>query len=179
MPFVTLSDVRRAFRAQFLGAQTTQAMRPSHPIVSGENRNRKDATVGAKRLGLHRSLCGFAADRDRRPPLRALSAFSFPFERPFRGAIAWKSQGRRDQRERRSPLGFHVKSSLRKNFPEHYCFAPRKRILGIKNGREGEESFVARRLGMLGVHEASPTQVRIRGYFSKGATSGQEKSIRV
>ena len=27
---------------------------------------------GANRFGLHRSLCGFAADRDRRPPFRAL-----------------------------------------------------------------------------------------------------------
>ena len=29
--------------------------------------------MGANRFGLHRSLCGFAADRDRRPPFRALS----------------------------------------------------------------------------------------------------------
>ena len=54
-------------------------------------------------------------------------------------------------------------------------FTFRKRILGIKNGREGEESFVARRLGMLGVREASPTQVRIRGYFSKGSRVRQGK----
>ena len=32
--------------------------------------------------------------------------------RPF-GAIAWKSQGRRDQRERWSPQGFHAKPSSR------------------------------------------------------------------
>ena len=38
-----------------------------------ENGNRKDAIVGAKRLGLYRSLCAFAADRARRPPFRALS----------------------------------------------------------------------------------------------------------
>ena len=44
-------------------------------IVSEENENRKDATVGANRLGLHRALCGFAADRARRPPFRALSFF--------------------------------------------------------------------------------------------------------
>ena len=36
---------------------------------------RKDARVGANRFGLHRSLCGFAADRDRRPPFRALGLF--------------------------------------------------------------------------------------------------------
>ena len=41
----------------------------------GKARDRKDATVGAKRLGLHRALCGFAADRARRPPFRALSFF--------------------------------------------------------------------------------------------------------
>ena len=39
------------------------------PILSGESfpRRRKG---GANRFGLHRSLCGFAADRDRRPPFR-------------------------------------------------------------------------------------------------------------
>ena len=122
----------------------------------GKARDRKDATVGAKRLGLHRALCGFAADRARRPPFRALSFFGvspvapqgrsvaveglalractlsslfsvaveglalcactlcFPGRRsrPF-GAIAWKSQGRRDQRERWSPQGFHAKPSSR------------------------------------------------------------------
>ena len=94
----------------------------------------KDATVGAKRLGLHRALCGFAADRARRPPFRALSIFGVSpvapqgrsvlrslfsvlcspgrRSRPF-GAIAWKSQGRRDQRERWSPQGFHAKPSSR------------------------------------------------------------------
>ena len=41
-------------------------------VMSGENGNRKDARVGANRFGRHRSLCGFAADRDRRPPFRAL-----------------------------------------------------------------------------------------------------------
>ena len=111
----------------------------------GKARDRKDATVGAKRLGRHRALCGFAADRARRPPFRALSFFgvspvapqgrSVAVEglalwactlrslfsvlcspgrrsRPF-GAIAWKSQGRRDQRERWSPQGFHAKPSSR------------------------------------------------------------------
>ena len=44
-------------------------------MLSGENENRKDARGGANRFGLHRSLCGFAADRDRRPPFRALPTF--------------------------------------------------------------------------------------------------------
>ena len=35
--------------------------------------NRKDARGGANRFGLHRSLCGFAADRSRHPPFRTLS----------------------------------------------------------------------------------------------------------
>ena len=100
----------------------------------GKARDRKDATVGAKRLGRHRALCGFAADRARRPPFRALSFFGVSpvapqgrsvlrslfsvlcspgrRSRPF-GAIAWKSQGRRDQRERWSPQGFHAKPSSR------------------------------------------------------------------
>ena len=43
-----------------------------HPILSGENKDRKDAKGGANRFGLHRSLCGYAADRARRPPFRAL-----------------------------------------------------------------------------------------------------------
>ena len=34
-----------------------------------------------------------------------------------KGAMAWKSQGRRDQRERWSPQGFHVNLSSRKDFP--------------------------------------------------------------
>ena len=49
--------------------------------------DRKDARGSAKRLGLHRSLCGSAADRDRRPPFRA---WSFPREllpSPRRGAL--------------------------------------------------------------------------------------------
>ena len=44
-------------------------------MLSGENENRKDARGDANRFGLHRSLCGFAADRDRRSPFRALSVF--------------------------------------------------------------------------------------------------------
>ena len=38
----------------------------------GKKMDRKDATEGANRFGLHRALCGFAADRARRPPFRAL-----------------------------------------------------------------------------------------------------------
>ena len=41
----------------------------------------------------------------------------FCFQTFISSAIAWKSQGRRDQRERWSPQGFHAKPSLRKNFP--------------------------------------------------------------
>ena len=101
-------------------------------VVSGENWNRKDARGGANRFGLHRSLCGFAADRDRRPPFRAVWSLlkkkgrgvgqsptnktKLPsFQTSISSAIAWKSQGRRDQRERWSPQGFHARPSLRKN----------------------------------------------------------------
>ena len=46
---------------------------PVTAIRSGENGNCKNARGGANRFGLHWSLCDFAADRDRRPPFRALS----------------------------------------------------------------------------------------------------------
>ena len=49
------------------------------------NGNRKDARVGANRFGLHRSLCDFAADRARRPPLRAL----WPFIKKRRKVGVW------------------------------------------------------------------------------------------
>ena len=48
---------------------------------------RKDATMGANRFGLHRSLCGFAADRDRRPPFRALSVSQESHPSPRRGVL--------------------------------------------------------------------------------------------
>ena len=56
-----------------------------------------------------------------RTPISNQASSQFLFERPFRGAIAWKSQGRRDQRERWSPQGFHARPASRKNFPGHYC----------------------------------------------------------
>ena len=45
-------------------------------LVNGVNTVRgngdcKDATMGANCLGLHRALCGSAADHDRRPSFRA------------------------------------------------------------------------------------------------------------
>ena len=43
-----------------------------------EKGDRKDARGGANRLGLHRSLCGFAADRARRPPFRAFDCSGTP-----------------------------------------------------------------------------------------------------
>ena len=49
----------------------------------------KTQCVGANRFGLHRSLCGFAADRDRRPPFRAWAVFRSLF-----GAGKWGA-GRR------------------------------------------------------------------------------------
>ena len=49
--------------------------------------NRKDAKGGANRFGLHRSLCGFAADRDRRPPFRALSVSWTPCPSPVYRAL--------------------------------------------------------------------------------------------
>ena len=60
-----------------LGPPCLQYSKPRpHATLSGENGDRKDATMGANRFGLHRSLCGFAADRDRRPPFRVCSPFS-------------------------------------------------------------------------------------------------------
>ena len=47
-------------------------------VVSGENGDHKDTTMGAKRLGLHRTLCGSATDRVHRPPFRALATKTNP-----------------------------------------------------------------------------------------------------
>ena len=60
--------------------------------------NRKDARGGANRFGLHRSLCGSAADRDRRPPFRALSRSSRLF-----GAGKWRASAPSPKRGVRSP----------------------------------------------------------------------------
>ena len=43
-----------------------------------EKGDRKDARGVANRLGLHRALCGFAADRARRPPFRAFDCSGTP-----------------------------------------------------------------------------------------------------
>ena len=60
--------------------------------------NRKDARGGANRFGLHRSLCGSAADRARRPPFRALG----PSSRLF-GAEKWRDSAPSPKRGVRSP----------------------------------------------------------------------------
>ena len=91
-----------------------------HPIQSGENWDRKDAGGGLRRPGersvqARRAKPSTATERAastrQMKPESNFQASKFPhppFERPFRGAIAWKSQGRRDQRERWSPQGFHI-----------------------------------------------------------------------
>ena len=59
----------------------------SRPLyLRGKQSCRKDARGGANRFGLHRSLCGFAADRDRRPPFRAL-----PFSRELHSSCACRA----------------------------------------------------------------------------------------
>ena len=66
------------------GANSTR--KPFYTINSVRGKwNRKDARGSANRFGLHRSLCGFAADRDRRPPFRALSVFREHHPTPLKG----------------------------------------------------------------------------------------------
>ena len=67
-------------------------------MASAHTVNRKDARGGANRFGLHRSLCGSAADRDRRPPFRALSRSSRLF-----GAGKWRASAPSPKRGVRSP----------------------------------------------------------------------------
>ena len=67
-------------------------------MASAHTVNRKDARGGANRFGLHRSLCGSAADRARRPPFRALG----PSSRLF-GAEKWRDSAPSPKRGVRSP----------------------------------------------------------------------------
>ena len=82
-----------------LGEQRTENRTPLRatgeavvPITVRENLqtffSRKDAKGGANRFGLRRSLCGYAADRDRRPPVRALPFLGNFIRRP-NGALLY------------------------------------------------------------------------------------------